>query len=600
MAIVKEVVRNLLRHAPGPLGHVAKKILRRREELNNCYITCESANASDRRPLTGQVRIWGICYTLKSDDRVEIRIGDLAPQLVIPQVNRRDVRNSRLVVPSTGHSEYSASFDSLLLPNGQYHVIVRALSHRKVTAEASTLVDIEHESGFRSDYHRWMVDFEAPDLVRLQSVSRSLPAIPRIVAFEDRAESPDAEYVYLLESGASLSDYAFDYVREAIHEFSEADMFFGDDDELDTHGYRTNPFFKPSWSPDLQGALNYIGSFVVLSRALASNLQSGSGDFQDLMRVAADRAQKVHRIARILSHRRASPVRNRLPKDLDPPETLSVSIIIPTGGAVEMLNRNLRSLIERNRFSNFEILIVDNSRTESIRQMLAQAWESEKRIRCLDRRNEPFNYSALNNRAAAEATGDFLLFLNDDVSAASEDWLSALVQHAGRHDVGAVGAKLLFPNGLIQHAGVVLGIRGTAGHAFKDLDGLRAHYFGLSDCLREVSAVTGACLMTRRSVFHEVKGFDEDAFPVAFNDIDLCLKIGQQGYRILYNPAAVLYHHEAFSKTEQHYKPATAEIQALQERWGDLVADDPFYNPNLTRIAEDFSIRNFRRETCVP
>jgi GT2 family glycosyltransferase len=157
--------------------------------------------------------------------------------------------------------------------------------------------------------------------------------------------------------------------------------------------------------------------------------------------------------------------------------------------------------------------------------------------------------------------------------------------------VGAVGAKLLYPDGRIQHAGVVLGLYSYCGHAFKNLDGNARHYFDFPDVIRNVSAVTGACLLARANVFREVGGFDETQFPIAYNDIDLCLRIGQKGYRVLYTPHALLYHLESYSKTERELIPHPAELLALQNRWKDLIAADPFYSPHLTRSEENYSFR---------
>jgi GT2 family glycosyltransferase len=157
--------------------------------------------------------------------------------------------------------------------------------------------------------------------------------------------------------------------------------------------------------------------------------------------------------------------------------------------------------------------------------------------------------------------------------------------------VGVVGAKLLYPDGRIQHAGVVMGLYDNCGHAFKALDGGVSHYFDFSDVIRNVSAVTGACLMTKRDIFWEVGGFDEDDFAVAFNDIDLCLKIGSLGYRVLYTPHALLYHHEAFSKTSKDLIPHPQEVARMREKWASVIERDPFYSPNLTRNEEDYSLR---------
>jgi O-antigen biosynthesis protein len=181
--------------------------------------------------------------------------------------------------------------------------------------------------------------------------------------------------------------------------------------------------------------------------------------------------------------------------------------------------------------------------------------------------------------------------LNDDTSVIEPGWLEAMVELAVRPEVGAVGAKLLYPNGAIQHAGVLMGVFDNCGHAFKGLNGSVGHYFDFSDVIRNVSAVTGACLMTRAKIFEQAGGFDETQFAVAFNDVDLCLKIGSYGYRVLYTPHAVLYHHESLSKTSKDLIPHPEEVAAMKFKWDKVIAHDPYYSPNLTRVDEDFSLR---------
>jgi GT2 family glycosyltransferase len=217
--------------------------------------------------------------------------------------------------------------------------------------------------------------------------------------------------------------------------------------------------------------------------------------------------------------------------------------------------------------------------------------KAHHRVRHIDWRNKPFNYSTINNEAARHSDSPLLLFLNDDTSVISDEWVTAMVELAIRPEVGAVGAKLLYPDRRIQHAGVVMGLFDNCGHAFKGLPGSHQHYFDLPDVIRNVSAVTGACLMTRTQVFQEVGSFDEKAFPVAFNDIDLCLKMSQKGYRVLYTPHAILYHHEAFSKTVKHLVPDSSEVQAMQTKWRTVIETDPYYSPNLTVTSEDYTLR---------
>jgi len=236
-------------------------------------------------------------------------------------------------------------------------------------------------------------------------------------------------------------------------------------------------------------------------------------------------------------------------------------------------------------------VIADNSKGQAIERLVREFQTARPNLRYIDSREQPFNFSAINNAAAHQCDSPVLLFLNDDTSVIAPGWLEAMVELALRPEVGGVGAKLLYPNGAIQHAGVVMGLYDNCGHAFKGLDGSRPHYFDFTDVIRNVSAVTGACLMTRASVFRQANGFDEDEFAVAFNDVDFCLRLGSLGYQNLYTPHAVLYHHESLSKTSKDLIPHPKEVAAMRLKWGKTIAHDPFYNPNLTRNQEDYSLR---------
>jgi GT2 family glycosyltransferase len=199
--------------------------------------------------------------------------------------------------------------------------------------------------------------------------------------------------------------------------------------------------------------------------------------------------------------------------------------------------------------------------------------------------NEPFNFARLNNRAATLARGEHLLFLNNDVEAMTPEWLEALLEHAQRREVGAVGAQLLYADGSIQHAGVILGVRGVAGHAHKYLPANNEGYFAFPHLIRNYSAVTAACLMIRKAVYAEVGGMDEH-LAVTFNDVDLCLRLRAHGYLVVYTPYAQLYHHE--SRSRWYQPPRAEEVHYMLDRWGTLLARDPYYNPHLTLDREDF------------
>jgi O-antigen biosynthesis protein len=454
-------------------------------------------------------------------------------------------------------------------------------------------------------------------------------------ACNSAAELATGDYIAFLDHDDTLAPNALAHVCEAINEAPDADLIYSDEDKIDALGRRFEPFFKPDWAPDLLLSENYICHLLVVKRELAERIGrlssdcDGSQDY-DLILRAIRHAEKVHHIPRVLYHWRAgvastaSTIENksyaldaahtalaRHCLEIDPgirvepgaavgrwrvrypvsPEA-RVSIIIASGGKADVLRTNLDGLFGKTSYRNFEVVVIDNSRGQVIEKLIHDSQsKATVPLRYIDYRHQPFNYSKINNEAARQCESPILLFLNDDTSVIAEDWLESMVELVERPEVGAVGAKLLYPSGLIQHAGVVMGIFDNCGHAFKSLDGSVPHYFDFSDVIRNVSAVTGACLMTKRHIFWQVEGFDEHDFAVAFNDIDLCLKIGSAGYRVLYTPHALLYHHEAHSKTSKDLVPHPQEVARMRSKWDRVIARDPFYSPNLTRNDEDYSIR---------
>jgi GT2 family glycosyltransferase len=438
------------------------------------------------------------------------------------------------------------------------------------------------------------------------------------------------EYAAFLDHDDTLAPHALAYVCEILERQPDADLIYSDEDKIDRKGRRYEPFFKPDWSPDLLLSENYICHLLVLKQDLARKIGGfnsdcdGSQDY-DLVLKATDQARRILHIPQVLYHWRAgvastaATIKNKQyaldaaqralqsycarknpGMEVQGGKTLGrwrvrypiskgarVSIIIASGGKANILLTNLQTLLGKTIYRNFEIVVIDNSKGEAI-DVLIKKFPS---VRYIDYRNQPFNYSAINNLAARQCESPILLFLNDDTSVIADDWLEAMVELIERSEVGVVGAKLLYPDGRIQHAGVVMGLYDNCGHAFKALDGEISHYFDFSDVIRNVSAVTGACLMTKRDIFWEAGGFDEADFAVAFNDIDLCLKIGSLGYRVLYTPHALLYHHEAFSKTSKDLIPHPQEVARMREKWAQVIERDPFYNPNLTRNEEDYSLK---------
>ena len=277
-----------------------------------------------------------------------------------------------------------------------------------------------------------------------------------------------------------------------------------------------------------------------------------------------------------------------------PPVAPKVSIIIPTRDGLEFLEPCVESVLAATPVypGEIELLVVDNDSTEASTQEYLKRLESNPSVRVLQHRGG-FNWSAINNAAASQAQGEILIFLNNDTRVLTPDWCNELVANAVRPEVGAVGARLLYQDRTIQHAGVLIGVEGVAGHEGVGDSPAHGGYVGRSHVLRGASAVTGACLAIRRKLFMEMGGgFDELQLKVAFNDVDFCLRVRAAGYRVVYTPYAVLYHYESKSRgrdlTPVQQARHRSEAIAFRARWGERAVSDPFYNPHFERFARPF------------
>ncbi|WNZ57244.1 glycosyltransferase [Microbulbifer sp. MKSA007] len=254
----------------------------------------------------------------------------------------------------------------------------------------------------------------------------------------------------------------------------------------------------------------------------------------------------------------------------------------------------MEAILARTCYPNFELLILDNqSRCEGTLRFLNEMKATDSRV-SVHRWDHPFNYSAINNFGVSLAKGEIIGLINNDIEPISDEWLTEMVGQVRRPEIGCVGAKLYYPNDTIQHGGVILGIGGVAGHSHKYFSRHEYGYFSRLHLVQNLSAVTAACLLIRKLVFEEVAGLDAENLAVAFNDVDLCLKVREAGYRNLWTPYAELYHHESVSRgadnTFSKRQRAQREAEYMRTRWGDLLDTDPAYNPNLTLAHEDFSL----------
>jgi GT2 family glycosyltransferase len=437
------------------------------------------------------------------------------------------------------------------------------------------------------------------------------------------------DFIAFVDVDDVLAPEALFELVNRLQEEPAADLVYSDEDAITIDGRREDPLFKPDWSPVLLLSTNYVERFALMRRRLVDEVggfsaELGPAQSYDLVLRLTEKTQRIAHVAKVLYHRRrgsttlATDMSRRaaideeccaltsalarrgragrvtaLPAPRGPrcyatrfelSDRPLVSIIIPTKNNRKLLQKAIKSIQARTSYDRYEILIVDNGSTDpDTVEYLATLPPGCQ----LHRWNERFNYSAINNFGVRHAHGEQLLFLNDDVAVISPDWLTAMLEHSERPEVGAVGARLLYEDGRIQHAGVVVGINQGAANAFRRCAADAASP-RLADLVREVSAVTGACMMVRRQVFDDVGGFDEK-LPVIFNDVDLCLRIRDSGYTVLYTPHAQLYHYEGSTRGRRDPK---RDKQVFQERWARLLTSgDPYYNPNLTDRHDDWTLR---------
>jgi O-antigen biosynthesis protein len=260
---------------------------------------------------------------------------------------------------------------------------------------------------------------------------------------------------------------------------------------------------------------------------------------------------------------------------------------------VDLLRSAVAGCLEQTYYQPVELIIVNNQSNDPATLAVLREIEKDERVKVVNY-DAPFNYAAINNLGVKQSKGEIICLINNDIKVISPDWLKEMVSHALRPEIGAVGAKLYYPNNKIQHAGIILGVSGIAEHAHRRFSREIVGYVARTHVLQNFSAVTGACMVLRRQVFDEVNGLDEVNLAVAFNDIDLCLRIQERGYRILWTPYAELYHLESasrgFGDIQRISQRFRSEIGYMNTKWGHVIANDPYYSPNLTLKSGDFSL----------
>ena len=448
------------------------------------------------------------------------------------------------------------------------------------------------------------------------------------------------DYLVFLDHDDELRPHSLLCLAETLHDFPKLRFIYSDEDKIDDKGKLSAPYFKPDWNPDLLIGQNYICHLSCVDRELILQVggfrkgYEGSQDWDLFLRVTSIlKDEEIFHLSKVLYHWRAhksSTAKNMSSKSyavtaakkciqdhlkrnnikgrvdcLDaksniwqvkytlPSMTPKVSIIIPTRNHCEILRTCIESLIAKTSYSKYEIILLDNDTDDESALSYLDFLKKFRQIRIF---KEPgaFNYSKLNNSGASYAKGEILVLLNNDIEILQSDWLEIMVTQVLRPSIGCVGAKLLYPNDTIQHAGVVTGIGGIAGHPYKGMPMNFPGYFSRLLLTQNFDAVTGACLAVRKSVFEEAKGLDEKNLKVAFSDIDFCLKVGKLGLRNLLVSNVVHRHHESYTRglddTGTKKDRFKREVDYMFLKWGALLRKDRSYNRNLTLQKEDFSL----------
>jgi len=447
-------------------------------------------------------------------------------------------------------------------------------------------------------------------------------------------------WIAMMDHDDVISENALAEIIIAINNNPDCQIIYSDEDKIDETGQRIDPHFKPDFSPELFRSMNYFNHLTVHR---ADNIRAvrgwdndyiGSQDYDLNLKIweKVDDVQIVH-IPKILYHWRQSTgstaiheteknyalnagrkaleahlERSKIAADVTvvpdapyfrvhyavqhPPPL--VTLIIPTKDKAGLLKTCISSILEKTTYSNYEILIVDNGSREAETHRYFKRLSSNKKIRIIEF-NGPFNFSAINNYAVGYANGEIVGLVNNDIKVITPDWLTEMVSWAQQDRVGCVGAKLYYANDLIQHAGVIVGLGGVAGHSHKYFQRDDPGYFHRLKLCQNLSAVTAACLVIRKSIYQEVGGLNEEYLAVAYNDVDFGLKVKDAGYVNVWTPFAELYHFESISRGSENspekIKRYNSEVEYMLKTWGGDLKIDPYYSPNLTPNLEDFSLR---------
>lgn len=453
-------------------------------------------------------------------------------------------------------------------------------------------------------------------------------------------EIATGEYVALLDHDDELSADALFQNVKLLNGDRDADLIYSDEDKIIEDSKHTDPHFKPDWCPDNFLSRNYIGHLVVIRKSLVDRVNGfrvgfeGSQDYDLLLRIT-ELTDRIRHIPLVLYHWRMHEASTAVNESAKPyafdagikalEEALErrkikgkvslienlpgfysiryaivhpgkVSVIIPTKNKPGLCEVVLQSIFDKTDYSDYEVILIDNNSDQQEFFDFVKRWEQKEpnRFRCI-RDTGSFNFSRLMNLGVSKANGDYLLLLNNDTEVIHNDWMTAMVEQCQFETTGAVGVRLVFQNDTIQHAGVIIGLGGIAGHTFVGFDKDAPGYFYFLKSISNYSAVTAACVMVKKKHYLEVGQFDEE-LAVEFNDVDFCLKLVEKGYRNIYLPHVMLYHYESISrghphKTKKSYQQHLHDVNYFKTKWQKYIDHDPCYSPHLSLIFTDFRLR---------
>ena len=451
-----------------------------------------------------------------------------------------------------------------------------------------------------------------------------------------------SNWIVFLDPNDLLSLDALLVITQTIKKNKKTSLIYSDEAKVNSEGNNFHsPYFKPDWNYDLLLSSNYINHLLVIRKELIlevgglSFLHNGAQDYDLILRcIERLKSSSIFHIDKILYYSRAYEIstatfiasknyaikagvraiqdhyqRIKIKAKVKalaygyrtryqlPNKKPAVTLIIPSRNKVDLLKTCISSILKKTTYPNYDIIIIDNnSDCDETLRYLNFIQKANKTIKVLPYKKN-FNYSAINNFAVKQTKSEIVGFVNNDVEIITPGWMEEMVQHAVRQDVGCVGAKLYYPNDTIQHAGIIMGIGGVTGHSHRYFSRDDYGYFGRLKFVSQYSAVTAACLFIKRNLFKKVKGFDEKNLPIAFNDVDLNLKVNALNYKNIFTPFAELYHHESASRGPDDnpvkQKRALREFGYIKKKWNKVIRSDPYYNANLTLKNENFNLRHY-------